>query len=214
MNRFLPIIVGLLLCNAALAGPARPRVIKIVSRFISPQISPDSFAAKPKTVYIAGDRYSRVEEEPDAAHGIHGLIIISEPDSWMINLLDHSGRHIVDPGPTFIIHHNILGREAPKEFASFEFGKEITFMRTHKAVSLASREIDHQRCEASQFTHGAYRIVLYATSDTRVPFQLEVYKDGKLDFEVRYISYQTDLPFDANLFKPPPGITIIEEPHK
>jgi hypothetical protein len=214
MNRFLPIIAGLLLSNAAFGGPTKPNVIKIVSRFIGPQIPPDSFAAKPKTVYIAGDSYSRVEEEPDAAQGIHGLIIVSEPDSWIINLLDHSGRHIVDPGPTFIIHHNILGRDAPKEFASFEFGKEITFMRTHKAVSLASREIDHQRCEASQFKHEAYRIVLYTTSDTHIPFQLEIYKDGKLDFEVRYISYQTDLPFDASLFKPPSGITIVEESHK
>jgi hypothetical protein len=112
MNRFLPIFLGLLLSNAAFAGPTRPSVIKIVSRFISPQIPPDSFAAKPKAVYIAGDSYARVEEEPDAARGIHGLIIISEPDSWMINLLDHSGRHMVDPGPTFIIHHNILGRES------------------------------------------------------------------------------------------------------
>lgn len=214
MNRLLPIIVGLLLPNAAFAGATGPSVTKIVSRLISPQIPPDSFAAKPKTVYIAGDSYARIEEEPDPAHGIHGLIVISEPDSWMINLLDHSGRHIVDPGPTFIVHHNILEREAPKEFASFEFGKEIAFMRTHKAVSLAPREIDHQRCEASQFKHEAYRIVLYSTSDTHIPFQLEIYKHGKLHFEVRYISYQTDLPFDASLFKPPSSITIMEEPHK
>jgi hypothetical protein len=214
MNLHFSIIAGLLLCNTAFAGAAKPGVTKIVSRFISPQIPPDSFAAKPKTFYIAGDSYSRVEEEPDAANGIHGLIIISEPDSWMINLFDHTGRHIVDPGPTFIVHHNILGREAPKEFASFEFGKEITFMRTHKAASLASRVIDGSRCEGSEFKYDAYRIVLYTTSDTRVPFQLEVYKDGKLDFEVRYVSYQTHLPFDASLFKPPSGITIEEAPHK
>jgi outer membrane lipoprotein-sorting protein len=87
-------------------------------------------------------------------------------------------------------------------------------MRTHKAVSLTSREIDHQRCEASQFKHEAYRIVLYTTSDTHIPFQLEIYKGGKLDVQVRYISYQTDLPFDASLFEPPSGITIIEEPPK
>src|SRR5438045_7621317 len=86
MNRFLPIIAGLLLCNSAFAEPTKPKVIKIVSRFISSEIPPNSFAAKPKTIYIAGDSYSRVEEEPDREHGIHGLIIVSEPDSWMINL--------------------------------------------------------------------------------------------------------------------------------
>src|ERR1700748_3900173 len=147
MKRHLPLIAGLLRCNAAFAGSAEPTVIKIVARFISPQIAPDSFAAKPKTSYIAGDRYARIEEEPDPANRIHALIIVNEPDSWMINLIDHSGRHIVDPGPTFVVHHNILEREAPKEFASFEFGKEIAFMRTHKAVPVAPREIDGSRCE-------------------------------------------------------------------
>jgi hypothetical protein len=214
MKTTLLIVMGLLLCQVALAESAKPPITKIVSRIVSPQIPPESFAAKPKTLYIASDTYSRSEEEPDPQQGIHGLIVVSEPDVWMINLFDHTGRHIIDPGPTFIVHHNILEREAPKEFATLEFGKEMEFMRAHKAVSLAPREVDHQQCEASEFKHETYRIVLYTTSDTHIPFQIEVHKDGKLDFAVRYISYQTNLPFDARLFKPPSGITITEEPHK
>jgi hypothetical protein len=94
MKRFIPIVMALLLSRAAFGEPATSTVTKIVSCFISPKILPDSFAAKPKTIYIGGDRYSRVEEQLDAAHGIHGLIIVSEPDSWMINLVDNTARHI------------------------------------------------------------------------------------------------------------------------
>jgi hypothetical protein len=123
MHRIL-ILIGLLLCNAAaFAGSTNPEVTRIVCRFVSPEIPPDSFGAKPRTIYIAGESYSRVEEELDSAHGIHGLIVISEPDSWMINLVDRSGRHIVDPGPTFIVHHRIMATDAPRELANLEFGK-------------------------------------------------------------------------------------------
>jgi hypothetical protein len=214
MKTTLRIIAGLLLSQVALANSDKPPITKIVTRIVSPQTSRNSFAAKPKTLYIAGDSYSRSEEEPDPQQRIHGLIVVSEPDVWMINLFDHTGRHIVDPGPTFIVHHNILERDAPKEFASLEFGKEREFMQAHKAVVLASREIDRQRYESSEFKHERYRIVLYTTSDTHIPFQIEIHKDGKLDFAVRYISYQVNLPFDASLFKPPSGITITEEPRK
>jgi hypothetical protein len=214
MKTALRIIAGFLLSQVALAESDKPPITKIVTRIVSPQISPDSFAAKPKTLYIASDSYSRSEEEPDPQQRIHGLIVVNEPDVWMINLFDHTGRHIVDPGPTFIVHHNILGGDAPKEFASLEFGKEKEFMQTHKAIGLASREIDDQRCEASEFRHEMYRIVLYTASDTHIPFQIEIHKDGKLDFAFRYISYQVNLPFDAALFRPPSGIRITEEPRK
>ena len=35
-------------------------------------------------------------------------------------------------------------------------------------------------------------------------------KGGKPDFSIRYLSYETDLPFDPSLFEPPPGLKITE----
>ena len=210
-------LLALLACavgSIALAGPTKPPVTKIVFRGISPQLSSDSFLAKPKTIYIAGDSYSRTEEEADPARAIHGVMVISEPNIWVINLFDWTGRHMVDPGPTFVVHHEILKRGAPKEFSNLEFGKEVDFFLAHNATSLGSRDLDQQRCEASEFKSNTYRIVLYTTAETHVPFQLEVYKDDKLDFAVRYIGYQTGLPFDASLFEPPSGITFIEDASK
>jgi hypothetical protein len=204
------IILGLLLCQLSQGGEVNPPMTRIVSRFLVPEIQPGSFASKPRTLYIAGTSYSRTEEEPDPEQGIHGLLIANEPNVWMINLFDHAGRHIVDPGPTYIVHHRILEQEAPKEFDPLEFGKEVAFFRAHQTASPPEREIDGVRCDASAFNKAPYRIVLYTRSDTHVPWQLEVYKDGKFSFGIRYLSYETNLPFQSDLFHPPSGIRLKE----
>jgi hypothetical protein len=87
MRRFAFLVTAaILLCSTADA--AEPRMTKIVTRAISPDIKPGSFAAKPKTMYLAGKKYARVEEDVDIENKIHGLIIANEPDSWIINLVD------------------------------------------------------------------------------------------------------------------------------
>lgn len=192
------------------ADDSKPPMTRIEHRYISPGIPADSFGAKPKILYIAGTTYSRTEEQPDLPLGIHGLIICAEPDIWMVNLIPRVAQHIVDPGPTFVTHHNILDRDAPKEFSTLEFGKEVQFFSTHRAKPLTPQSLDGERCEVSEFRHEAYRIVLFVRADTHKPFHLDVFRDDKPFFSIRYLSYQTDIPFDANLFKPPAGVTIQE----
>jgi hypothetical protein len=214
MKQFSALLAALLFGFVALAEPADPPMTKIVMRFVSAKIDPDSFAAKPKTLFLAGETYARIEEEPDPARGLHGLIVVHEPDIWIINLLDHSGRHQVDPGPSLVVHNPILPPGGPKEFAALEFGKEIDFFRRHKASPAAAREIDGTRCQAMAYTYGDYKLVLFTAADTDVPFQLEVYRDEKLNASVRYLSYERDLPFNPGLFKPPAEIKLIEAPRK
>ncbi|HEV7406203.1 MAG TPA: hypothetical protein VGO11_24865 [Chthoniobacteraceae bacterium] len=203
----------LLLLALAVAEP-KPPMIRIEYRVLSSEIAADSFAAKPRVLYIAGTTFSRTEEQPDPALGIHGLIVCAEPDLWMINLIPRTAQHIVDPGPTFIVHNNILDRKAPKEFATFEFGKEVEFFWSHHADPLQPRSLDGQRCEVSDLTHEKYRIVLFVRPDTKKPFHLDVFQNDKALFSVRYLNYQTDLPFEPELFKPPPGLTISEPGQK
>ena len=73
---------------------------KITTKVVEPKPT-SSFLAQGKTMWRAGTKYARIEEAPDTANGIHGLLIVNEPDAWMINLFEKSGRHMVDPGPTF-----------------------------------------------------------------------------------------------------------------
>ncbi len=183
---------------------------RIECRYISPEIQPESFAAKPKIFYIGGTTYFRAEEQPDPPLGIHGLIVITEPDIWIVNLITHTAQHSIDPGPTFNIHHPIFDHNAPKEFSTLEFGRESEFFSSHHATSLPPRSLEGQRCEASEFTYADYRIVLYTRVETQKPFHLDVFRDDKPYFSYRYLSYETDLPFDANLFRPPNGIRIVE----
>jgi len=204
------VLAGDLVCCAAFADASNPPMTKIVFRRISPEIATESFAAKPKTLFIAGETHTRIEEEPDPSRGIHGLGITAERDTWMINLFNRHGQHMVDSGPTFVVHFNILPRKAPEVFAGLEYGKEVQFFRAHRAVSLGVQEIEGQRCDVSEFKEGDYRLLLYASAVTRKPFRMDIYRAGKFDFAVRYLSYETDLPFDARLFKPPEGVAISE----
>ena len=186
-------------------------IIKIVVRYIDPSILPDSFAAKPKTFYLGGETYARVEEEPDPERHLHSLLICSEPDSWIINLDNRQGRHLVDPGPTFAMHTPIIMEpNAPRELASLEMGKEQEFFQQHQASPIEGQVIEGQRCNTSEFKQAGYRLLLSVRENTHQPMQLDVFRDDKPDFSVRYVSYQTDLPFDPVLFIPPSDVTIVE----
>src|SRR5712692_8492024 len=99
------IIMALLVLPASVAWAAEcapEKMVRIVTRDATPGIDPQSFAALPKTLYRVGNARGRVEEMPDAARGVHGLIVVNEPDGWIVNLHDKSGRHVVDPGPSLI----------------------------------------------------------------------------------------------------------------
>jgi hypothetical protein len=159
---------------------------------------------------MAGLTYARAEEEDDPEQHIHGLTICVEPDIWMINLDAMQGRHIVDPGPTFEVHNPLIEPDAPGDLPSLEMGKEVEFFQQHSATRLNPQTIDGQQCEALEYKESNYRVVLNIRADTHKPFQLDVFKDDKLDFSIRYMSYEKDIPFDASLFAPPSNVVITE----
>jgi hypothetical protein len=207
------VLISLVLALVQLAGSvlaADPPVTRIEFRTVSDKIAPDSFGAKPRVIYIAGQIYTRMEEQLDPAQRLQQLIVCTEPDIWMINLFDHTGRHIVDEGPSFVVHQNILNPNAPKLLFALEFGKEVDFFRAQHATSLAEQTIDGQRCEVSEFKHEGYRLVLSVGADTHLPVQLDIAKEGEPPYAIRYVKYETGLPFDAALFKPPAGIKISD----
>jgi len=190
---------------------------KIVFRNIRPDIAPDSFGAQPKTLYRVGDKYWRIEEVPDPAGGIHTLRITREPDAWVINLLDKTARHFIDPGPTFFARLPIIltlkaesQADPGKEFQDLEFGNEVRFFRGHKARDLGLRKVEEKDCNALAIKSGGREATLLLDPDTGKPVEMEVTKDGKPDFSIRYLSYETDLPFDPSLFEPPQGLKITE----
>jgi hypothetical protein len=193
---------------------------KIVFQRLIPDAAPDSFGAKPRTIYVVGDKYWRVEEPPNPERGTHNLSITREPDGWIINLADKTGQHMLDPGPTFIAHLPIVwvpkqngqSDAEDEEFQELNFGSEVDFFYQHKARDLGLRNVEGKECKALAIKSksGKREVTLLVEPKTEKPVQLDVTKDGKTDFIVHYLSYETDLPFDPSLFQPPPDVKITE----
>jgi hypothetical protein len=194
---------------------------KIVLRYSSPEISADSFATKPKTVYRVGDKYSRIEEQPDPQRNVQIVIITKEPDSWTIDLVSRTAQHIVDPGPSFNARIPILWSptrqgqsDADKELTRLEYGGEAHFFRLHDQRDLGVRTTDNKECQVFAIKVGARQLVLMLDKNTQKPVQIDVSKDGKPEFSVHYISYETGLPFDPSLFELPQGLKVTESKSK
>ena len=119
------LLLSVFLCPIAF-GETKPSITKIVFRYIAEELSENADAAKPKTMYLAGDRYARVEEETDSAS--KKLIVVNEPDIWVADLGNKIGSHTINPGPDFTVHNPILGADVPDELFDFQFGHEIEFL--------------------------------------------------------------------------------------
>jgi hypothetical protein len=196
------------------AQAAEPPITKIVARMILPGVGGETIPAKPKTIYRAGEKYARVEEEPDAAAGSHTLMVTNEPDSWIINLADKTGRHLVDSGPEFVTHAPIFwtisGQPEP-EFKELEFGAEMKFFGEGRGRELKPRTVDGQKYKALSIKTGFHEAILLLDPKTGKPFQIDLIKFERLVSSARYLSYETDLPFDASLFQPPKDVQITAE---
>lgn len=205
-------------CICALTTAADElQMTKLVFRRISPDVAPDSFAGKPRTLYRVADKYSRIEEPPNPEKGIHFLFITREPDAWTINLLDKTAHHTIDAGPTFSARIPIIWVPKPndqpdpdKEFQDLEFGNEMGFFRLHKARDIGLRKVEEKDCNALAIKSGGREVTLLLDPDSGKPVQMDFTKDGKPDFSIRYLSYETDLPFDPSLFELPQGLKMTE----
>jgi hypothetical protein len=103
-------------------------VLKIVTAADFPDAPASAFASLPRTLYRLGERYARLEEALDKERNLHLLVVVNEPDVWMVNLADRTGRHAVDDGPPKF-HAPIVDNFASKFWRQFEFGCEEPFMK-------------------------------------------------------------------------------------
>ena len=202
------LLLGVLLASPT-TGQERPELMtKITTRLIEPAPSLGSFPAQPKTIWRAGTKYARIAEAPDPQHKIHGLVIVNEPDVWMINLFDKSGRHMVDPGPTFNAHLPIFEAApgAKTKVAEVEFGRELEFFTKNKAKRSAGEAISGRPTERYEVTIGDTRFVLWTDTQLKKPLRVSCIQ-GNQTQTIEYLVYE-ELKFDPSLFQPPAGIAI------
>ena len=173
----------------------------------SPYAPAGSFAAKPKTIYRAGSRYCRVEEQEDAENKIHGLMVINEPDFWIVNLWDRTARHGVDPGPSFNCRLPIFA-DGSKEVSALEFGLEMEFFKSKGATPHSGPVLQTKQTTAYQVGIGDSQLALFSYGNPERPLGVGRVQGDKN--EIVWYSGYGQVPFDAKLFGKPESVKIEE----
>ena len=211
MKKLMMLGVLLLAAGEARAECAPARMIKATLRNATPDVDPASFAAQPRTFYRLGNRYGRIEDAVDTEHGVHGLMVASEPDLWMINLLNNKGKHLVDKEAPQHFHIPVLAGPKDAEFLKgFELGCELDYLKAQGAAAPTPVTMDGRTFNSYSAERGEHRIVLVVDPTTGKPFSATALKSGKVLMHVRYEEYTTSLPPDMSLFVPPKNVKMLD----
>src|SRR4249919_59535 len=127
MPRLLAAVLFLLLPLATQA--AGGGMLYVEYRLAGKGIAADSFDAQIKKVWRVGNEYLRFEDAPNPQTKIHGLIIVAEPDIWIVDRNSNQAQHEVDPGPKFKIHFPLFASEKSDKLRQIEFGHELEYFR-------------------------------------------------------------------------------------
>jgi hypothetical protein len=199
------LVSTVLLSCPCLAQDVPKTMTKIEVRLQGPKIPAGSFATKPRVMYRAGSRYCRVQEAEDTEDHIHGLAVTNEPDAWMVNLTTKSGRHIVDPGPTFNCHLPIF---ADQDAQGLEFGHEMEFFKNKGATIRQGTILQGKETTQYQVEIGGSKLALFTYGIPERPLAVGQVRGG--DGEIYWYSGYGEVPLDARLFAKPDGIKFDE----
>jgi hypothetical protein len=206
-------IFGLVAVNvySLLAFRSAKRGVMYMTRleFAFDEARPGTAEARPKTIYVAGDRYGRIEQFADANSNFKHLILVDEPDIWLVDAVRKTAGHSANHGSDQRVHNPILGPEAPEEFVDLEYGRERKFFDDSHASPVAE-EWNGIECNVREVTAGPYRVRFLVDRKRSTPVRMEAFKDNEPLFALRYLSYSTDLKFDPTLFQPPKEFAIVE----
>lgn len=187
-----------------------PKMLFVEYRFISPSIKEGTFEAGTTKLWRIGYKYSRTEESPDPVQNIHGLIIINEPDAYIINKFTQSGKHIVDRGETTDVHIPVFPiAKISKEIWKLEMGHENAFFEEHDAILTGTKIIEGITCNVYTIKINRIKLTLYKRQDNGNPLQVGIETDN-IAYDIRYIKYENGLTPNFKLFEVPSGITIID----
>lgn len=168
----------------------------------------DDFSVSTRKAWRAGTQYYRVDEAPDPVEGIHGTMIVKEPDIWLWNKYSNIARHLIDPSPTFDVHAPVFSW-AEKKLTDLEFGEEDAFFTRRHAKKLPDSTIKGIKVTVQSVTLEDGTLTLFSRKADNTPFQLELQRSNTTQ-TVRYDRYSNNLPFDATLFILPDSVKVMD----
>lgn len=206
----LAIVLVLTLPRAGVCADTPSTMIHAIVQMSGTDFPAESFAAKPKIFWRATNQYCRIDEEPDPANGIHGKLVVNEPDAWLVNLADQTAKHVLDPGPTFNCKLPIFAFDpetAKSRIGELEIGHELEFFHTNGAKLIEGPKLEFEaKYYELKIADSVLRLV--ERVDTHAPILISLLRGNKV-FNARYLLWG-EVPFKTDLFAKPTGVKIDE----
>ena len=183
----------------------------VIVQMSGTEIPSDSFATKPKVYWRASNQYCRVYEEPDPNNNIHGRTVINEPDAWLINLAGGTAKHLIDQGPTFNCKLPVFALDpetAKSKIGELEFGRELAFFQADGAKAVEGPKLEF-KANYYELTVGDSVLKLVERADIGAPLLIALIRGDSI-VQVRYLLWDDQVPFKADMFAKPTGVKIEE----
>jgi hypothetical protein len=177
-------------------------------RVVSETLPASSPELQPRKIWRLGKAFLRFEDVTNPETKTLALVIVNEPDIWIIDRNKNEGQHALDPGPQYEVHFPIFPREKSDKLKQLEFGSEFSFFKNRGAEELKSQTVDGIKCKVYRLELDNRKVTLFMKPDN-LPLQIEV-QSTEVKYAVRFLKYDPNQKPDMNLFKIPPGIKIIE----
>jgi len=180
---------------------------RIVFRNLSPGVEADSAASQPHALYRVGRRVGRIEYPPNPDAGTHLVVIVNQPDVWLIDLERKTVLQSLDPDPSGVFRAPVLkSKDQPSPLPSLEFGREFDFLRAHGAVPAQTETADGAKADRYEVAIKDLTVVLIASPRSQIARELQIFKDGELHRAFHYDTYELDLELDPRVFLPPQNL--------
>lgn len=129
----------------------------------------------------------------------------------MINLFDKSGRHLIDPGPTFNVHLPVFQEPSgiKTKLNELEFGNEVEFLQKNDAKQSSGELIGGNATVRHEMILGDTRVVLWTDAKSKQPVRISLTQSSQRQ-TIAYVAYDDELVFDPTLFLPPAGIAVVD----
>ncbi|MBX9964145.1 MAG: hypothetical protein K2Y35_13880 [Burkholderiales bacterium] len=212
LRRAVLAVLAVLLVAAGAAGAAdEAKMTYVEYQLVAFGLAPESFMAQPKKLWRVGDSHLRLEEAVNRETNEQRLIVVAQPDIWVIERISKRGRHERDPGPTYKVRFPVFAGDPNDELTKLEMGSEVEYFRERGAKDVGEKTIAGVTCNESATEVGGRKLSLFTRKADGVPFQV-VLTVGEKAFAIRYLRFERGLAVDKSLFVPPAGVTIEEAP--
>ena len=214
MWRGLILILAMAVAAPALAQPCAPGTLtRIVYRNVSPGLAAEAPQAQPRTLWRQGALFLRSELQPTPGAPSEPLVIVAEPEIWMIDPVKRSGQRSLDPGPMMFVSAPILAMpEVPAAFRALEFGCEAAFIAAHAPQPAGNLNWGSRPAARHVLADGGHTLTVIMDRRSKRPLMLTYDRDGATVIALRYDDYDDKQPPQKGLFAPPRGMKITDVP--